>query len=291
MELPMDVLLAVFRNDVGAIKAWFASGGKASARNKNRTLLQWALAMETTPEVLRTILDQDETEATINVFDANGWSAIHHAVILKPRADFEPAAYVAMLLERGADVNRRIEASQGVGGFPGRGHRCTPLIIAARYGDVSVLTTLLRSGASLEMGDCYGFDAEAWAIKLERHEAISLLSTVRLHGGWKSYVRSERVSLLVLRDLCARGRATPFGKRLRPGGGERALWRLFAPPRPGGARTDGRRRTRAAKRRAAHASLPKEVFWHVLAFWRCSRDPGWPRGDQSRTLAPGGGDL
>jgi hypothetical protein len=60
-------------------------------------------------------------------------------------------------------------------------------------------------------------------------------------GGWKPYSNAPRVELVQLRDLCERDRATPPPDSI--------LERLFDV-----------------------AALPKEVFWHVISFWRSSRD-------------------
>ena len=55
-------------------------------------------------------------------------------------------------------------------------------------------------------------------------------------GGWKPYVRTPRVALVVLRRLCEKERARPPPE----------LARLFA--------------------------LDKFIFWRVLSFWRSDRD-------------------
>ena len=73
-------------------------------------------------------------------------------------------------------------------------------------------------------------------------------------GSWKAYARQPRVELVRLRSLCARGRATPPP--------EPVIERLFgAPASP----------TKAKAARVARP-LPNEVFWHVLSYWRTSRD-------------------
>ena len=59
-------------------------------------------------------------------------------------------------------------------------------------------------------------------------------------------MKEPRVELAWLRLLCGRGRATPLA--------DPALARLFGIPDES---------TRA---------VPKEVFWHVLAYWRSSCD-------------------
>ena len=62
------------------------------------------------------------------------------------------------------------------------------------------------------------------------------ITNVRRAGGWKPFVRASRVSLVVLRSLCEKGRARPPPE----------LDRLFA--------------------------LDKFIFWRVLAFWRTDLD-------------------
>ena len=63
------------------------------------------------------------------------------------------------------------------------------------------------------------------------------ITNVRRAGGWKPFVRAPRVSLIVLRSLCEKGRARPRSELAA---------RLFA--------------------------LDKFIFWRVLAFWRTDRD-------------------
>ena len=85
-----------------------------------------------------------------------------------------------------------------------------------------------------------------------------LIRDVKRAGSWKRYAKEPRIELVRLRSLCARGRATPPP--------DPVLVRLFgAPPK---AQTQTRRATHVANRRP----LPNEVVWHVLAYWRSSRD-------------------
>ncbi|KAH8053248.1 spectrin binding protein [Aureococcus anophagefferens] len=73
----------------------------------------------------------------------------------------------------------------------------------------------------------------------------AFLAKVRAAGGWDKYVHEPRADLLALRQqlpsLRERGRASPSTVR--------AHERLFL-----------------------NTSLPDEVFSHILAFWRTSRD-------------------
>lgn len=75
--------------------------------------------------------------------DRLGHDALSHAVrVLSPQPEAEGRAVVALLLQRGADVN----AQSGPG-------RLTPLHLAARRGTVSITEALLDAGAEIEAKD------------------------------------------------------------------------------------------------------------------------------------------
>ena len=78
---------------------------------------------------------------------------------------------------------------------------------------------------------------------------VALLADVRAAGGWKRYVREPEFSMLLLRYLCLRGRATPPAN----------LARVFGPP--------PKARTRSRRLASGSTPLPDEIFRHVLAFW------------------------
>ena len=97
---------------------------------------------------------------------------------------------------------------------------------------------LLRHGADYTLRNHRGEDAETIAAR--GHEITqAVLADVRAAGGIKKYFRQPIVQLNCLRLLCQRGRATA------PAG---VLARLFSGP-----------------------SLPRELFAHVLSFWRSAR--------------------
>jgi hypothetical protein len=109
----------------------------------------------------------------------------------------------------------------------------------------------LSRGAPLLVKDERGRTAEEFAEWLppnERDGTVTFLRDVRLAGGWKRYANAPRVSLLILRELCNRGRAAPPPE----------LEALFCTS------SDSARHTRKA--------LPTPIFWHVLSFWRSDRD-------------------
>ena len=113
---------------------------------------------------------------------------------------------------------------------------------------------LLSRGASLDARNDYGEDPEASARRYGgRPAVVDVLAAVRAAGGWAAYVAAPRVQLLMLRILCEQGRAVA----------PTDLARLFAS-------VTERRASRSA--RNAPAALPKELFWHIVQFWRSDRD-------------------
>ena len=91
---------------------------------------------------------------------------------------------------------------------------------------------------------------------------ISVLASVTAAGGWKGYYYTPHKDMLVLRELCHRGRATN-GPRT-----PEVVARLFAAaPRLEGA-VDTRRRTRRARAlEISRTRLPAPVFFVVLQYW------------------------
>ena len=121
---------------------------------------------------------------------------------------------------------------------------------------IEAVRLLLSRGAPLLAKGRYGTTAEEY-VEWMRNNAYDdrlydktwqLLRDVRLAGGWKRYANAPRASLLILRELCNRGRAAPPPE----------LAALFCTS------SDNARRTRKA--------LPTPVFWHVLGYWRSDRD-------------------
>ncbi|KAK7242367.1 spectrin binding protein [Aureococcus anophagefferens] len=150
-----------------------------------------------------------------------------------------------LLLDAGARVDERDERGQ------------TALHEAAVFGRLAICKLLLSRGASLDARDNSGEDPEAVARRNGKTTAADLLSAVRAAGSLRAYVAASRVQLLVLRILCEKGRAsspdTFLARRLFPCEPERrAPLRIHS--------------------RYARAALPKELFWHIVQFWRSDRD-------------------
>tara|TARA_B100000482_G_scaffold14479_1_gene10047 strand:+ start:221 stop:1084 length:864 start_codon:yes stop_codon:yes gene_type:complete len=143
-------------------------------------------------------------------------------------------------------------------------HGHQPLMTCARAGRYKPLRTqavrlLLSRGAPLLAEDVDGLTAEQyteWNSEQQGggDDAGDLLRDVRLADGWKRYTNVPRKGLLILRELCNRGRAVP----------PRELAALFCT-----SVDNTRSRTRKGRRLLP---LPTAVFWHVVSFWRSERD-------------------
>jgi len=122
--------------------------------------------------------------------------------------------------------------------------------------------------------------------------AAGLFADVRRAGGWAKYARAPRIELVRLRSLCARGRATPppnavlerlFNANVQReclyhGVGNHSTHEcavvksLVAAAKENclAGWQDDERGQRS--RRMVSRALPNEVFWHILRFWRSSRE-------------------
>ena len=180
--------------------------------------------------------------ADVRGTDFHGYGALH-------RCEYPGEA--AILLKHGADIDMLSHV------------RITPLMLAARNDHFEVTRLLLRSGANLFMVDTHGNDAASHCLsrlEFEDNPSRELFRAVKRAGGWKPYVRAPRIELVRLRSLCARGRA-------RPHWSDPVLQRLFSAP------SSSKKATRASKR-ANRRPLPNEVLWHILGYWRSSREVG-----------------
>jgi len=125
-------------------------------------------------------------------------------------------------------------------------------LCAYRSRQTHMIRFLLSRGASPQL---VSDDLFLATVAYDAIDAYTLLRDVRLAGGWKRYVNAPRKDMLVLRELCARGRAAPPS----------ALAALFCTTGSGPLRPRTRRNPRVAR-------LPTPIFWHVLSYWRSDRD-------------------
>ena len=157
---------------------------------------------------------------------------------------YDQRAAAVLLLDAGARVDERDERGQ------------TALHEAAVFGRLAICKLLLSRGASLDARNNSGEDPEAVARDNGKTTAADLLAAVRAAGSLRAYVATPRVQLLVLRILCEKDRAsspdTFLARRLFP--------------------CETERRAPLRSSRYARAALPKELFWHIVQFWRSDRD-------------------
>ena len=176
--------------------------------------------------------------------DNVGWTPLHWCTHVSE---------AVALLDAGADIDAMT--------FSGDSDLdTTPLQKAIQRDEFDVAQLLIRRGADLELVTSNTGYHKPWVehhTRLARREIWQLIDDVKAAGGWKSYVRAPRVELVRLRLLCAQGRA-------RPPSSKPILARLFGAP------GTSKKSTRASK--LASRPLPKEVFWHVLSYWRTIRD-------------------
>ena len=286
MVVPLDVCRAAMEYDVEYVRRWLGAGGDVNDEcpwydQETRRELDvppnllhcavgyrdFSLAAEqaTSPDPRKIVLLRLLVARGANVNAGPDGTVLHFC-------DFAEEA--ALLVDAGAEVNHRDL------------HGETPLMalveLANTLGSLSLARFLLRSGADVHLVDHQGRDAEACArmpmqnfmqnfdnltaerraqnaravtVYRRRSAIADLLAAVKRAGTWKRYVTRPHVELVRLRLLCARGRATPPPRSIHE--------RLFGESAllPG------------AKRRVQNTRpLPKEVFWHILAFWRSTED-------------------
>ena len=260
---PEEIAQAIIRGEVEVVRSWLDNGGDASAkcqvsRHDGTTDLQPLLLAEpllvaAAPFGRASIIDLLLSRgADIDSTDADGRTAVYQ--LLNYYGQYRSRPALGVLLSHGIDVNLAIHS----GVLAGK----SPLMIAITFGP-DVVRLLLRAGADLEhrglswRGHSELKTAEQLARSnmtlwnREQHSASAdFLRDVRLAGGWTHYFLRPHKSLLVLRALCHRGRATFSGQT------PEVLVRLFGAP-------DGRRRKYTIQGRV---DLPDPLFWRVLEF-------------------------
>ena len=241
------------------IEKWLAEGHDPDLRDGfGATLMHYALCtLERSPAslpIIRLLLahGSDPNHQPYTGAHSAGWYALFYAVTDSVRKT-KSLELMVMLIRSGARVDVvDVDGEHLL-------HTCVEYLRGEPFNlRIEALRLLLSGGAPLLVKDERGRTAEEFAERLlntygERDGTVTFLRDVRLAGGWKRYANAPRASLLILRELCNRGRAAPPPE----------LAALFCTS------SDARPRTRKARRRVP---LPTPIFWHVLSFWRSDRD-------------------
>ena len=169
----------------------------------------------------------------------------------------------AWLLAHGAAVDATVEGKTALVGVAG-----SPHVDDTTCRDIVRLLLSYRANPQRDFRCRWGDPPlEKWCqYQPVRRLTHALLRDVRLCGGWKGYVREPRKRLLVLRELCLRGRAAPPAAD-GAAAGAALLARLFvaAPTRPGRTRMDAAGEQQAKKhRKRARTAPPASPPQHVL---------------------------
>ena len=258
MVVPDDVIKAALRGDIDILRSWLDKGGDPN--ETFRFNIEWDYEDPDEP------FDQDD----LGQLEGN---LLICSLCSNPHYRGDRSDQLRLLLSRGADPNLEVNLTvplvqcefpaeaivliDGGANVNGRDGNGTQLLHYAgvRANPLALAKVLVRRGADLSARSHGGRgDAEDFNTRNGNLEVANFLRDVKAAGGWKPYARAPRIELVRLRSLCARGRATPPPE----------LERLFDCPS-----SATKKKTKAAR---AARPLPNEVFWHVLSFWRSSRD-------------------
>ena len=236
---------ALRRGDRVALKKWLDEGGDPNMRFNFHCLLHMTLYGDQTTRADRSDMVRllVSNGADINVRRGDGMMPIHLCSY---------PSEASLLLDLGADVDARTDDGR------------TPLFCFTFGGRLECARFIVRRGADVKLtADDDGWDAFEEAREEGTYDQClaDFVSAVRAAGGWQTYIRAPRIELVRLRLLCARGRARPPIARRDP-----ILARLFSAA-PSSSSTPKRLASRQL-----HRPIPNEVFWHILSYWRTSRD-------------------
>ena len=255
MVVPDDVIKAALFGEFEILRSWLDKGGDPN----ESFLFRWDYEDPDEP------FDQDD----LGQLEGN---LLICSLCSNPHYRGDRSDQLRLLLSRGADPNLEVNLTvplvqcefpaeaivliDGGANVNGRDGNGTQLLHYAgvRANPLALAKVLVRRGADLSARSHGGRgDAEDFNTRNGNLEVATFLRDVKAAGGWKPYARAPRIELVRLRSLCARGRATP----------PRALERLFDCPSSA---------TTKAKAARVARPLPNGVFWHVLSYWRTSRD-------------------
>lgn len=157
--------IAVHNNSQEMVQLLLEHGADTEASvEQGKTFLMFA-AVTSRIDLLRSLLDR---KAHTDTCDDEGRTALIYAVM---KENPPATAIITMLLEHGADID--------AGGPPGRAGRLTPLILAARWGNIRNVQLLLEHGAKTDIRDCTGRTAVAWAACRTFEDTVKVLAERR----------------------------------------------------------------------------------------------------------------
>ena len=273
---PAAIILAALLGDTNTLRHYFESG------RRDANVL---FGFHEPDQILN-----DETETLEYYYDA-GRDDDHHGTFLhcvlyqssEHRLDRSDA--VRLLLAHGADANleaavrpllwceypEEMTVLLDAGADPNADNPLNCMIMDYDNG-LAMAKVLVRRGANVFYKDDSGRDVEYDVLhyiddpedddeKKEKELFLAFLRAVKAAGSYKAYARAPRIELVRLRSLCARHKAAPPP--------DPVLERLFETP---AFERDLVECPHTKAARAAAPPLPNEVFWHVLSFWRTSRD-------------------
>ena len=232
--------MACNMGEVATVEAWLDSGNHPDDATTFGGTLLVAAAERGGPDMMRMLIARGAT------VDARDDDEDRRGPLLS--AAFEDnMCSMKILIESGANVNAQTSGGYSV---------LMEAVVSVYHKSIEPedVLFLLRSGADYTLRNDRGDDAEAIAAR--GHEITQfVLADVRAAGGIKQYYRQPIVQLNVLRLLCERGRATaPSAHACYASGPSGVLARLFPGPRT-----------------LLGPKLPRELFAHVLSFWRSVR--------------------
>ena len=238
------------RDGTAALEAWLAGGADPDERDSlGHTMFSGIVLSSPYREQVERVRILIKYGASVNLECQPVYFSPLHLCAMQ-----QNHACMALLLDAGADINKY--APNG----------WTPLMAAAArltndggFGNINGVRLLVSRGAKLDLRQrlpeghplhashrqtAEEMCAFTWEIQQfpMRAACHAFLRDVRLAGGYRRYVNAPRKTIIVLRQLVLRGRATP----------PYALVKLFAD------------------------STPREIVWRVLKFWRSDREPLLP---------------
>jgi len=155
---------AVLYSSPQAVKLLIERGANPNAKNAGGSnALVWAAG---NPEKARILI---EAGADVNAVSPMGRTALHNAAAVSGGAPI-----VKMLLEKGAKVDARDNLT-GIPVIPTGGGKGTPLIEAARVGDLASAEMLLRAGADVNATDFRNATPLSEAALYGRKDMVKLL--------------------------------------------------------------------------------------------------------------------